>query len=69
MHKVHEKMHKLICMKKKVRLLKRKKRNKSEVAFSRLNELRISGMGRWRKIWQDKLNVDSFYELNFLMKK
>ena len=69
MHKVHEKMHKLICMKKKSQIAQKEKRNKSEVAFSRLNELRISGMGRWRKIWQDKLNVDSFYELNFLMKK
>ena len=54
---------------KKSQIAQKEKRNKSEVAFSRLNELRISGMGRWRKIWQDKLNVDSFYELNFLMKK
>ena len=54
---------------KKSQIAQKEKRNKSEVAFSRLNELRISGMGRWRKIWQDKLNVDSFYELNFLMVK
>lgn len=26
-------------------------------------------MGNWRKIWQDKLTVDSFCELNFLLVK
>ncbi|XWS42923.1 hypothetical protein CRYUN_Cryun16bG0055400 [Craigia yunnanensis] len=40
-----------------------------KVEFPRLNELRIHGMGNWRKIWQDKLSVDSFYELNILIVK
>ncbi|XP_021281813.1 uncharacterized protein LOC110414744 isoform X3 [Herrania umbratica] len=40
-----------------------------KVAFPRIKELRITGMGNWRKIWQDKLTVDSFCELNFLLVK
>ncbi|XVF30379.1 hypothetical protein REPUB_Repub16aG0052400 [Reevesia pubescens] len=40
-----------------------------KVAFPRLNEVRIHGMGNWRKIWPDKLNADSFYELNVLVVK
>ncbi|XP_017984303.1 PREDICTED: uncharacterized protein LOC18586575 [Theobroma cacao] len=34
--------------------------------FPRLNDLRI-GMGNWRKIWDDKVTMNSFCELQFLL--
>ncbi|KAG4176667.1 hypothetical protein ERO13_A11G260201v2 [Gossypium hirsutum] len=38
-----------------------------KVAFPSLNDLRIVGMGKFRKIWHDKLTMGSYHELTFLM--
>ncbi|KAL1074592.1 hypothetical protein V6Z11_D11G300400 [Gossypium hirsutum] len=38
-----------------------------KVAFPSLNDLRIVGMGKCRKIWHDKLTMGSFHELTFLV--
>ncbi|KAG8479169.1 hypothetical protein CXB51_029721 [Gossypium anomalum] len=38
-----------------------------KVAFPSLDDLRIVGVGKCRKIWQDKLTMDSFHELNLLL--
>ncbi|MBA0844682.1 hypothetical protein Goarm_022989 [Gossypium armourianum] len=37
------------------------------VAFPSLDDLRIVGVGKCRKIWQDKLTMDSFHELTLLL--
>ncbi|EOY18923.1 Phosphoprotein phosphatase, putative [Theobroma cacao] len=37
-----------------------------KTVFPRLNDLRI-GMGNWRKIWDDKVTMNSFCELQFLL--
>ncbi|KAL4379812.1 hypothetical protein GQ457_02G035660 [Hibiscus cannabinus] len=37
-----------------------------KVRFPRLNDLRIVGIGKCRKIWQHKVAMDSFYELSYL---
>ncbi|MBA0687349.1 hypothetical protein Goari_014895, partial [Gossypium aridum] len=41
--------------------------NQKVVAFPSLNDLRIVGMGKCRKIWHDKLTMGSFHELTFLV--
>ncbi|KAL1145428.1 hypothetical protein V6Z11_A11G298100 [Gossypium hirsutum] len=41
--------------------------NQKVVAFPSLNDLRIVGMGKFRKIWHDKLTMGSYHELTFLM--
>ncbi|TYG95885.1 hypothetical protein ES288_A11G304000v1 [Gossypium darwinii] len=38
-----------------------------KVALPSLNDLRIVGMGKFRKIWHDKLTMGSYHELTFLM--
>ncbi|KHG13517.1 hypothetical protein F383_02860 [Gossypium arboreum] len=38
-----------------------------KVAFPSLDDLRIVGVGKCRKIWQDKLTTDSFHELTLLL--
>ncbi|OMP07099.1 disease resistance protein, partial [Corchorus olitorius] len=39
-----------------------------KVAFPSLKDLRITGMGKWQKIWgKEKIIVDSFCELNFFL--
>ncbi|KAK8633705.1 hypothetical protein V6N13_014544 [Hibiscus sabdariffa] len=40
-----------------------------KVAFPRLNDLRIVGIGKCRKIWQHKVAMDSFYDLTYLLVK